>query len=63
MISGMHLQQFHSLQKLLYFCMSVWMPWTLTNGKAAMQGKFTTFLLQIIELMGKLAVGILYQMK
>lgn len=38
MISGMHLQQFHSLRKLLYSYMFSWMPWILTNGKPAMQG-------------------------
>lgn len=38
MVSGMHLQQCHSLQRPLYSFMLVWMPWTLTNGKPAMQG-------------------------
>ena len=44
MISGMHLQQYHSSQRLSFSYMLVWMPWTLINGKAAMQGNFTTFL-------------------
>ncbi|KAK6233100.1 hypothetical protein SCA6_003173 [Theobroma cacao] len=37
-LTGMHLQQFHSLQKYLYSFMLAWMPWTLTNGKPAVQG-------------------------
>lgn len=38
MIPGMHLLQFHLLQKPSYSFMLVWMPWTLTNGRAAMHG-------------------------
>ena len=50
MISGMHLQQYRSLQRLFHSYMLVWMPQTLISGKAEMQGSFTTFLFLNSEL-------------